>query len=256
MRSFPYGSGMGTWLLAVACAQEPTATAPPVAGLAADELRAGRWTYESVQVEDGVMFDWRANLAVAVTSSSYGDEPTWQIVSDVSNPAGTWIETIQVGRFDLAPKFLSVYRSVSPEPRLLLTGTFTSNTVRMIADARGQRRDTVLRLPDAEGLVIVGTGELAIVPHLLPLHRTWRGSVTSGWPHRGAINLHVNGEQHVEVPAGRFACWVVEREDVPGAYQVTWWVDQDTGWLIKWEERGTSLVTTTVLTSAEVEPGS
>lgn len=93
---------------------------------------------------------------------------------------------------------------------------------------------------------MVRQGDLVAILQAIPLHRDWKGSIplTSSPFGRTWYNLEVEGEEEVQVPVGRFACWrlklVLQPTRTFGTYyenhpvpRITLWVSKDPQWLVK-----------------------
>ena len=250
MRQVSYFAPMAGWFLAAACAQEPTATAPP-AEIDARGLRGARWTYQSSFSEDGSIGTPVMRSTISLTSSSLDGEPAWMIVTEFRRGAqDRWIDTLLAGQRDLTPLYRSLH-FLGRQPRLLIGGTFAPDALGL--SFHDLRRDSVLTLPSTRGPLVVSDGQLPILTQLLPLNRTWAGSFVrwGAGPGARAVDVRVVGEGRIEVPAGDFDCWTLEERRAPGDHWTFWWIDKRTGWLIKLEQRGQSSLVTNVLVSAE-----
>jgi hypothetical protein len=160
-------------------------------------------------------------LDMQVTADVVNGIPVWRIASADRNTAGTKryvnSDTLLVTRSNLNV----VKRAVHVEPysryaRINVRQLFKGDSVigRMTTDGPsiGEGRAIARRLPGAFKPYI--TDELAPLFFMaVPLDRTWRGSASLlGWAVRPddvirPVELRVEGEDSIVVPAGRFDCW-------------------------------------------------
>jgi hypothetical protein len=238
--------------------------------LEAERARGGTWTYQNCTVFDEVPAACRGRPTTTTSTIMVGEatwhtRPTWlvsqrQARARVGSPTDTIrtpLDTAYFERTTLRP----IYAALGGD-RFRLIRSFTGDTVREALDIGGAHPRSwrrTARIPGAldAPLVLQWAGvDLTLLLQALPLERGWRGSVYSvrlvgADPSRAPfvpLDFGVVGSGHVEVPAGRFACWKVELRE--GKSVVTLWVSKDRGWLVKTVTRGPDWRAESVLLSA------
>jgi hypothetical protein len=183
---------------------------------------AGSWRYEATLTVDGRVTTPQGTRTFTIDSAVYRSEPVWIIVTE---GRGTYARSPFRDTLIVAQRDLRVLRRAAPA-----WVPFTLNAA----------TDTVApflswRYADVGWL---GTVYRALF-QLQPLERAWRGSVYLPWrtgTHGERVSyypldLHVDGEERVSVPAGSFDAW---RVAVHGRRStMTVWVSKSSHWVLK-----------------------
>jgi hypothetical protein len=210
------------------------------------ELRPGHWTYGWIHGDSAAGESFRYSLVHSI----YEKSPVWLLTSSLQLSDSGWRSTdslwatidsfrplYRVGRTSNNGRIEHTYR----EHEVLIGRTvngYTSWTVKPLRDSTTDTRNGgIIRMPD-----------IAMAMRGLPLSATWTGSLplpteTGALLSNIWLNLAVDGEEEVTVPAGRFTCWRLRlahpgrsapRYDPtnpePGLY---FWVSQNEQWLIR-----------------------
>lgn len=209
-------------------------------------LKAGRWTYLSDSRSDA---HGSTTVTFALTRAEYAGLPAWLLVtgSNWHTPVFAFRDTLWASLDSLRPLARSFPISGGRVEQTfreheVLTGTtmngFTSWTTAALSDSSPGNNGGLLRLAD-----------IALRLQTMPLAADWKGSIPlQGTSYGGVLapvwlNVRVDGEAEIEVPAGRFLCWRVRTRygpDDEGSYRpdnpqhgIYFYVSKDRQWLIQ-----------------------
>ena len=217
----------------------------PVAGRSG-ELRPGKWTYGTSRGDEPV----RALFRYALARSEYEGRSAWLLTSSFASPDLGWrgkdslwatIDSFRplfrVGRAVNNGRIEQTYR----EHEVMIGTTqngYTSWIVKPLRDtASDNRNGGLIRIPD-----------FSLLLRTTPLAGGWKGSVPLPTESEGELasiwlNLAVDGEEVIEVPAGRFICWrigLVQPNGTSPKYDpaspddgIYIWISKDKQWLIQ-----------------------
>ena len=208
---------------AVAAAQVPT-TPPspdtaPAHRLALDvaRLKPGTFAYAMTQTRD-TLTTQLGERVVSVSLSMYANAPAFQLIETRSGlvPAS---DSLFVAPTDLHP----IHWGAATGPAHL-AAEFSGDTIFGGTEGPPGRNSFVLTPP---GGVMASAAMFETALRLLPLQMGWRDStnvlsITLAGARTLPAIIGVTAQDHVQVPAGTFDCWVV-LATVPGA-QATYWV--------------------------------
>jgi len=235
------GLAAGSWFTRFAAAQGAPPGSPPVRITRADRLHPLAVEYGgSFRDSAGaVLSSWRTT--VRLTHDSSGGGPAWRLVSDHREdkvPGRHNLDTVLVAASDLGLLAVSAhsfpYRSFS---RINITQRFDGLRLsgEMTAEREGvvaARRPIARRLSPAAAPYVSN----AFAPLWLmgvAIDRQWRGGLSMlGWAVRDddvltRLDLRVEGEESVRVPAGTFDCWRIAIRDGRGTH--LYWVRKSDG---------------------------
>jgi hypothetical protein len=217
----------------------------------ADRLRPVTLVYERTRRDSAGAVTGRTRGVVAMTRDMVDGVPAWRLVAHDSavlkGKAGAQIDTIVVAQNDLRP--LRRTTLVAPylrydEIRIRQSFRADSVTGRMNArgaDATAAGRPIARLLPPAAGPYVAD----AFVPVLLgavELHTGWSGRASLiGWAVVDGdvffpVELRVDGEEQISVPAGRFDCWRLSVRYPRG--ELSYWVRKSDGLGVRLVQRG------------------
>jgi hypothetical protein len=241
----------GSFLLATACAQEPSAPyepAPPVRALGANELQEGAWVYRVGRQGGRITYEPVHTLERVGT----GPDAEWRSVDVRHNPIARgpgWqgqlrADTVYYAADGLTPLRHAHHDIRGGRERWTLTATFGPDSVHSVSDYLGyggvprQRRETsaATQRDGAPMVLAVHDPALGMLLRRLPLEAGWSGSFRvgpfgDGWFREES--LRVDGEETVEVPAGVFDCWRLTMTPPFPPYDYRIWVTKDGQLLVK-----------------------
>jgi hypothetical protein len=210
---------------------------PLIRHIQAARLGAGRWTYESRTIADGVF------------TTSQGRSRTLVITRGRSDGQAVWVVSSSLMMEDTVlvdPSTLRPRRYVRPMVHARIVQQFSPDSLAealFLARPREPERtvQATAALPNQGAgpmLVSWSAHSLEVLVQVLPLSRSWRGSVyTVNWlamrPHLPAfspLDIRVTGAERITVPAGTFDCWRLEVME--GNDRSVLWVSKDHGWLV------------------------
>jgi len=227
--------------LSLACAQEPTQLpAEPIVSVSevdGTQLKPGTWTYEHFEVmENGYLTPPVRRTVHTLSRITYEGSPAWRSVAVRYQQNGRiQIDTAYVAMSDLRPLY-QIFHGPPPEgsgPRGFVSRRFAPGQVveKSLADYRVI--DTAFASSGFDSLQLVDVEHVALLLRSIPLSRSWKRSVVfASWQGMAlsVVNVWIDGEETVTVPAGTYDCWIVEF-GTPMAE--TWWVSKDDQWVVK-----------------------
>jgi hypothetical protein len=180
------------------------------------ELRyARRWLDRAGAVRD------RADVRVAVARDVAGGTPAWRVITTTTDSAGVGLDSAWVRTGDLTLLRRTAVRTPYRRyDRIIVRQLFdgmrlTGEMTALLHGSVDARRTFDRELPS--GFAPYLSDGFAPIRHMaMPLHREWTGSVSVlGWAVRDndvfvPVDLRVDGEETIRVPAGEFACWRIE----------------------------------------------
>ena len=225
----------------------------PVRSLQFARAHGGTWTYRTCTVFDDVLTNCRGRLTITVADARWEGHAAWlvsQQQKSVRDRSPDTLRTPPDSTYFEASTLRPIY-AAQGGVKFRLVRRFTGDTVREALDIGGtapRSWRSSAAIPGAQDAPIVlrwARVDLTLLLQVLPLDRSWRGSVYSVGivgpdPSKtgfAPVDLRVVGSGRIEVPAGRFECWKVELRESPES-MLTLWVSKDHGWLVKTEQRG------------------
>lgn len=170
--------------------------------------------------------------SVALTQATHAGLDAWAIVERRTVAAGTTVDSVVATRWELAPLH---WEGTSGGARL--AAAISRDTLYgAIVDASGRRHTLIVgAAPNA----ILSAAMLETIVPLLPLSAGWTTSLPMLGlsPAGGKLipgQLVVEREESIEVPAGRFDCWVVALRTAGRTKQL--WVSRDGRGVVRTEE--------------------
>jgi hypothetical protein len=246
------GLAAGSWFTRFAEAQGAPPGSPPVRITRADRLRPMAVQYGGSFRDAGGAVTATSQISLSLTRDASGGVAAWRLVSerrDGRDPRHRNLDTVLVAAADLGLLFVGAhsipYRSFSRIniaqrfDGLRLTGEMTAEREGVVA----ARRPIARRLSPAAGPYVSD----AFAPLWLmgvALDRQWRGRLSIlGWAVRDddvltRLELRVEGEESVRVPAGTFDCWRIAIQDGRGTH--LYWVRKSDGLGIRTLDPGDS----------------
>jgi hypothetical protein len=222
-----------------AMAQEATAPAVPAAPIdslarpAVDgfRLQPSRYAYRLTVLRGGVPASAGERI-VTVRETMHGEVPAWALVEVRTVVGATTVDSVIVARGDLRPLH---WEGTTGGARLV--AAFANDTMYGAIAGPGGRSTLVSGAPrDA----ILSAAMLEAYVTLLPLQAGFTAPVRMVivTPNGGSTvlaQLGVDREESIEVPAGRFDCWVVSLRI--GTRTKTLWVRRDGPGVVRTDER-------------------
>ena len=201
-------------------------TAPLLTPPASPTVRPGVWRY-SLQVSRNGHAMELAQRTVTVQAAP-GNPDAWRVLDETNAHGQLLGDTVLLARRDLRP--LSRRASLGPVRLALDFGTDSVRGRISAPDAPA----VPVALPMGPAVVANGAA-LETLLTTLPLDSQWAATVLQVSPSPVGVSLapltlRVIGEDSVDVPAGRFAVWVVRAS--AGDTQQAYWVARDSGRLI------------------------
>jgi hypothetical protein len=169
---------------------------------------------------------------VTIRETMQGDVPAWAIIEVRTVIGSTTVDSVIVARADLRPLH---WEGTSGGARLV--AAFANDTMYGAIAGPGGRSAIMVGAPRD---VILSAGSLEALVTLLPIHTGYTAAlrllvVTPNGGTVVAAQLMALREESIEVPAGRFDCWVVAVRI--GAETKTLWVRRDGRGIARTDER-------------------
>jgi len=218
-------------------AQAVEPTAPRIGRLDGTRLRPGRWIYARQPVSGSVTPTAGTYDTVIVAQTDLAGTPSWVLSTSWGSRIDSrpMVDSAWVARESLAPL---EYRFTTRSGSRLSTTFGADSIVRLWAKPDGSSERIAVATPRSpewdRGVTLIGNYEGALL-QLLPLHPGWRGALSgTGIANTGELvtlwlDLSVEGEETITVPAGTFDCWRL----ASGMSGRIYWVGKDNGWLIR-----------------------
>ena len=201
-------------------------TAPLLTRPVLPAVQPGTWRYSLQVARNGQSMEL-AQRTVTVEAAP-GNADAWRVIDETNAHGQLLGDTVLLARRDLHP----LQRRASLGP-VRLSLDFDADSVRGLISAPAAPPVPVT-LPMSPAVVANGAS-LETLLTTLPLADDWAATVLQVAPSPVGVSLalltlRVIGEDSVEVPAGRFAVWVVRVSS--GDAQQAYWLARDSGRLI------------------------
>jgi hypothetical protein len=190
----------------------------PALATRADRLRPLELRYARRWLDGAGAVRERADMRIAVARDVVDGAPAWRVAATTTDTAGTRIDSVWMRTGDLA-----ILRRVAVQTpyrrydrivvRQVADGLHLTGEMRAFLRGEVAARRTFERALPSAFAPYISDGFVPISHMAVALHPTWTGSVSVlGWAVRDydvfvPVDLRVDGEETVRVPAGEFACW-------------------------------------------------
>ena len=209
-----------TWLGAITLASAARAQTPPPSVPARDTVPVHRMSVDATKIQPA-QFAYRLTLTRDTVTTAMGDQSLAISVADYAGTSALLFarvgmqgvaaisDSLFVRRDDLRPLHWIASHGVAR-----VAAEFTPDSVYGASSSPLGRRNIVL--PNRADLLVNSAAVDAVLASL-PLAAAWRDSaemllIDSGGAALTPVNLAIEGEERITVPAGDFDCWIVSLE--------------------------------------------
>jgi hypothetical protein len=200
----------------------------PIDEIDGSAIRPLTLAYEFTVTADSEPLQKSERGITTITGATYQSLPAWRVTNRWLGHASDIAETTYVDRRTLRP-FARVAHNVGPS-RFIVEQRFTGDSLLGTMRTRERSRPLARALPPSStvGPWLVGEGMPVALLLAVKLRSGWRGgAVIVGWGGVRSdltypIELAVEGDERIIVPAGTFDCWRLSLVD--RHHELTMWV--------------------------------